>query len=192
MRRVVGGIALGAGAALAAVGATLPVFVQVLSFTGDQETFTMTLWGFESSVDVQIDDVGGVRYGVPVVVAAVLLAVSAVLVLAAPRLPARFAGPTSVAAIGSAAVLTGSVWTVGQLVLVASSREDTTAVTSSAGSGMATLVVACVVALAGGVLAQHWPGQASVARPEPTGVVVYRLPDEDLPEDPEGTGGGGS
>jgi len=176
VRRTVGAVALGAGAVLAVVASTLPVFVQELAFTAQRETFTLTLWGFESSLDHNGGDRAGVGYGVPVVAAAVLLAVSAVLVLAAPRLPARFAGPTSVAAIGSAAVLTGSTWTVGQLVLVALSSGDT-AVKTGVGSGMSTLVIACVVALAGGLLAQHWPGLVSEPRPEPGGVVVYRLPD---------------
>jgi hypothetical protein len=199
VRRTVGAVALGAGAVLAVVGATLPVFERVLTYTGELEVLTMTLWGFEWSLDSGRNDVGGPRYGVPVIAAAVLLAVSAVLVLLAPRLPLRFAGPTSTAAIGSAAVLTGSVWVVGQFVL-GSEPTGTESVKESVGSGMITLVVACVVALVGGLLAQDWPGQVVVLRPEPKGVVVYQLPDAEANADtpafgtpaPEDIRGGGS
>jgi hypothetical protein len=177
VRRTVGAAALGAGAVLAVVGSLLPLYEQVVTFASEEARYSLTLWGVESSVEVR----GGTStlFGVPVAVAAALLAVSAVLVLAGPRLPSRFAGPTGVGALASAALLTGSVWTVGQLVLVATADQDG-AVRPTAGAGTGALVLACVLALAGGVLVQGRPeGAAAAPEPEPGGAVVYRLPDED-------------
>ncbi|HEX6340014.1 hypothetical protein [Umezawaea sp.] len=202
MRFVVGAAALGAGAVLAAVGATLPVFEQILIFTPGRETFSMTLWGYESSIDTIELDEGGIEFGVPVVASAVLLAVSALLVLAAPRLPVGITRPVAVAAIGSAAVLTGSVWTVGQVVLrgvrgMGGGADEGMETVVGAGTGV--LVLACVVALAGGLLVQPWSARERAPRPEPAGAVVYRLPDDeaDTPTPPfgtpaPGTAGGGS
>jgi hypothetical protein len=163
---------------LAVVGSLLPLFEQVLTFSTENESYSLTLWGVESSFDFPAADQP--LFGVPVVVAAALLTVSAVLVSAAPRLPAWSAGPTRLGALASAALLTGSVWTVGQLVLAVTTDGDAGGVRTTVGAGTGALVLACVVALAGGLLVQTWSeGAAAVPAPEPEGAVVYRLPDDD-------------
>jgi hypothetical protein len=179
VRRAVGAVALVVGAVLAVLGSLLPLFEQVFAFSAEPARFSMSLWGFESSFD---DRTGPeVLLGVPVVVAAALLVVSAVLLLAGPRLPAGFARPASISALASAALLTGAVWGVGQLVLVVmtANRNDGN-VTTNLGAGSATLGLACLVSLVGGVLVQSLPeAAASTPEPEPEGAVVYRLPDDD-------------
>ncbi|MFD9741360.1 hypothetical protein [Umezawaea sp. NPDC059074] len=188
VRRVVGAVGLLAGAVAAVVGSTLPQYRQVYDFGADQvTTFRMTLWGTDLvSGGVVNDDSTPILYGVPVVVAAVLLVVAACLVLAAPRLPDRVITATSVGAMGAAALLLGSVWTVGQLVLasVANHGEGTLVITATVESGVWTLVLACVLAVAGGLLAQDWPGVEPSPEPEPVGAIVHRLPDEDDTDTP--------
>lgn len=182
VRRTAGAAALGAGAVLAVVGSLLPLYEQVITFADEEARYSLTLWGVESS-SAEVRGGTSTLFGVPVAVAAALLAVSAVLVLAGPRLPSRFAGPAGVGALASAALLTGSVWTVGQLVLVATADQDV-AVRPTVGAGTGALVLACVLALAGGVLVQGRPeGAAPAPEPEPGGAVVYRLPDEDTDDD---------
>jgi hypothetical protein len=181
---VVGAVALVAGAALAVAGSPLPLFEQVLTFSADEERYSMTLWGVESTFDIRASSEQP-HLGVPVVVAAALLVVVAALVLAAPRLPARFAGPTSLGAMGAAALLLGSVWTVGQFVLVATSNQNTEEVRSAVGTGTVLLGLACLVALTGGLLVQHWPDEVPAApKADHGGAVVYRLPDEDDADTP--------
>ena len=188
VRRVVGAVGLLAGAVVAVVGSTLPQYRQVYDFgAGQATTFRMTLWGTDLvSGGVVNGDSTPVLYGVPVVVAAVLLVVAACLVLAAPRLPDRVIAATSVGALGAAALLLGSVWTVGQLVLasVADHGEGTLVITATVEGGVWALVLACVLAVAGGLLVQDWPGVEPQARPEPVGAVVYQLPDEDDTDTP--------
>ncbi len=202
VRHVIGAVVLVAGAVLAVAGSLMPVFEQVIMFTAERETYSMTLWGIESTMDFAPSEDEQTHFGVPVVVAAALLAVVAALVLAAPRLPSRFAAPTSIGAVAVAALLIGSVWTVGQLVLLAVSDQGTKAVQGDVGPGTWVLVLACGAALAGGLLVQDWPEHGTSAllpEPEPGGAVVYRLPDEDDTDTPpqgipfpEDTRGGGA
>lgn len=181
---MVGAVAMVAGAVLAVLGSRLPLFEQVLSFGNQKETFSMTLWGVEStSLDIPAPN-NQPLFGVPVVVAAALLVIAAALVLAAPLLPAWTVRPTSIGAIAAAAMLSGSVWTVGQLVLVATADRGEQSVRASAGTGTGALVLACVLALAGGLLVQRLPdGTSAAPEPEPEGAVVYRLPDDDVDTD---------
>ncbi|MEO6091374.1 MAG: hypothetical protein ABIQ18_50575 [Umezawaea sp.] len=186
LRRRVGAVALVVGAVLAVLGSLLPLFEQVLSFSAEEETYSMTLWGVETSFDISFTG-DQPLYGVPVVVAAALLVIAAALVLAAPRLPVWIAGPTSIGAIAAAALLIGAVWTVGQLVLVASAEDGPENVKTTVGAGTGTLVLACVLALAGGLLVQRWPdGTSAAPEQEPEGAVVYRLPDDDVDTPPFG------
>jgi hypothetical protein len=198
VRRVVGAVGLLAGAALAGLGATLPLYRQTYDFGEDGLTFEATLWGTKALAE-GADDTVPILYGVPVVVATVLLVVVAALVLAAPRLPARFAAIASVGALAAAAMLTGAVWTVGQLVVAMSGERADGSITvkATAEAGVVALVLACVVALAGGLLAQDWSAALTEPSPEPEGAVVYRLPDDEDDTDtpplgipiPEDTGG---
>jgi hypothetical protein len=188
VRRTVGVVALVVGAVLAVLGSLLPLFEQTYSLGTEKETYSMTLWAAESSFDVPVTG-NQPLFGMPVVVAAALLFITAALVLAAPLLPAWIAGPTSVGAIAAAGLLTGSVWTTGQLVLVATAGADRgpDTVNASVGAGTGTLVLASVLALAGGLLVQHWPdGTSAAPEPEPEGAVVYRLPDDDVDTPPFG------
>ncbi|PRY33706.1 hypothetical protein [Umezawaea tangerina] len=179
-RRVVGGVALAAGAVLALVATRLPLTRQDIRFPEGASWYETGLWGTRASSDIgSVLDPSPVRYGVPVVVAAVLLVVTAALVLGARRLPDRFAAPVNVGAVLAAFLLTGSGWTVGQ-VLLSSFRNEESAfatVTTSVREGVWVLGLACVVALAGGLLVQAWPVRAAVPPPE-RGVVVHRLPDD--------------
>jgi hypothetical protein len=184
---MVGAVALVAGAVLAVLGSLLPLFEQVVSLASESSTYSMTLWGIEASFANR--STNEPLYGVPVVVAAVLLVIAAALVLAAPRLPAWIARPTSIVAIVAAALLTGSVWTMGQLVLMVTSTADRPDyIKTTVGAGTGALVLACVLALVGGLLVQRWPdGTSAAPEPEPVGAVVYRLPDDDVDTPPFGT-----
>jgi hypothetical protein len=181
VKRVVGGFALLAGAALAVVGLTRPLFEQTRMDSGYRNTIRLTMWGSEYSSAAGTADVSPtpVLFGVPVVAAVVLLAVAAVLVAAGSRVPEA---PTRVLAVAAPAWLIGSVWTVGQLVLVAADQDDITrgTIDTVVSDGTWTLVAACAVALAGGLLVQGW----SVVAPEPEDAVVYQLPDDDDTDTP--------
>ncbi|MET1072064.1 MAG: hypothetical protein ABWY11_05405 [Umezawaea sp.] len=178
MSRVVGAVGLLAGAALVVATSARPLIEQKRVDSGYRSTFRMTLWGSEYTSPDGIVDAGmnPTRFGVPVAAAAVLLVVAAVLVLAESRLPARVAVAARVGAVAAAALLLGSVWTVGQLVLVMAREDDITAgsIDTSAGTAVWLLMASCAVALAGALLVQRGPGRA----PEPEGAVVYQLPDD--------------
>ncbi|WNV89413.1 hypothetical protein [Umezawaea sp. Da 62-37] len=177
MSRVAGVVGLLGGAALVVAASSRPLFEQKRLDSGHSTEFLMTLWGSEYTSPDGIVDAGmnPTRFGVPVVVAAVLLVVAAVLVLADPRLPARVAVAARVAAVAAAALLLGSVWTTGQFVLVMAKRDDITkgSVDSSGGTAMWLLMAACGAALAGALLVQRGPRWS----PDPEGAVVYQLPD---------------
>ena len=184
MRRVVSAIALLAGAVLAVMGLARPLFEQTRMDSGYRNAIRLTMWGSEysSSGGFSQSSPNPILFGVPVVVAVVLLVVATGLVVAGPRLPAWTVAPTRVLAVAAPALLIGSVWTVGQLVLVAAGEDDITrgSMDTTVGDGIWTLVAACAVALAGGLLAQR----RVVAAPEPEGAVVYQLPDDDDTDTP--------
>ncbi|WNV89414.1 hypothetical protein [Umezawaea sp. Da 62-37] len=179
--RTVGAVALAVGAVLALVATRLPLLRQDVRFAEGRSWYETGLWGTNASSDIS-SGLGSspVRYGVPVVVAAVLLVVTAALVLGAPRLPARFAAPTNVCAVLAAFLLTGSGWTVGQVLLPSLRNEDSgfVTVTTSLREGVWVLALACVVALAGGLLVQDWPARTAAPPPRPGAAVVHRLPDD--------------
>ncbi|PRY33707.1 hypothetical protein [Umezawaea tangerina] len=184
MSRVVGAAGLLGGAALVVAASSRPLFEQVRVDSGHRTGYRMSLWGSEYTSPDGIVAAGmdPVRFGVPVVVAAVLLVVAAVLVLAESRLPARAAAAARVGAVAAAALLLGSVWTIGQLVVVMARRDDITtgSVDSSGGSAMWLLVAACGAALVGALLVQRRPRRAV----EPEGAVVYQLPDDTAADTP--------
>ncbi|MEO6085542.1 MAG: hypothetical protein ABIQ18_20720, partial [Umezawaea sp.] len=117
-----------------------------------------------------------VHYGVPVAVAAVLLVVAAVLVLIPARPLVRVA--VGVGAVAAAALLIGSVWTVGQIALSVAARENNLPIRfeTSVGVGFWVLVAACVAAVAGALLVQH--------RQAPEPATVYQFPGDDDTDTP--------
>jgi hypothetical protein len=170
----VGAFALVVGAVLALAGTFLPLYRQVFDFPGAHTEFEMTAWGariIPADVDVR-DGTESVLYGLPMAVAAVLLVGSAVLVFIA-----RTAVIAKVVAVSAATLLIGSVWTVGQLVLVQARPPvaETSIISISVGIGMWTLAAACVIALAGGVLVQDWPKRTAVPEND---VVIHQFSDE--------------
>jgi hypothetical protein len=186
MRRGLGVFALIAGAVQAVAGSFLPLYRQVVDFSGERTEFELTSWGSRltpGGVDFR-DGVGTVFFGVPIAVAAVLLVASAVLVSVAARVSARIALVARATAVGAPMLLVGAVWSVGQFV-VAMVRSPSAAypfVHFSVGTGMWTLVAACVVAFVGGLLVQEWPERA----PQPEGPLVYRVLDDDTDTPPMG------
>jgi hypothetical protein len=176
MRRRLGAVALVGAAVLAVAGSLRPLYEQWRVDSGHRSGFRMTLWGGEFiSPEGGIGfDSNPIRFGVPVVAAAALLAVVGVLVLVPVRLPARAVVAVRVGAVAAAALLLGSVWTVGQLVLVAARERDDIGGTieTTVGTGFWVLLAACAVALAGGLLVQH------------RRAAVYQLPDDDETDTP--------
>ncbi|MET1072063.1 MAG: hypothetical protein ABWY11_05400 [Umezawaea sp.] len=194
-RRTVGAVALAAGAGLALVATRLPLMRQDIKVEDQDSWYELTLWDSRWSSDLSVHlDLNPVRYGVPVVVAAAVLVITAALVLGAPRLPSWLAGPANVGAVLAAFLLTGSAWTIGQVVLSSAGNDGSApgVVTTSVRAGLWLLVLAAVTALAGSLLVQDWPERAPA--PERAGAVVHRLPDDDtgapvIPV-PDGTAGG--
>ena len=179
MRRYAGAVLLLTGALIVLAGSTRPLYEVTRLDSGYRSGYRATLWGGEyTTPDGYFEpDPVPIRYGVPVVVAAVLLVLVAVLVLLSSRLPARLAVPTRVGAVAAAALLVGSVWTVGQVVLVWTGRDDpvTGMIVTTVGHGMWVLVAASALVVVGSVLVQR--------RPAPP---VRRLPDDDTDTPPMG------
>jgi hypothetical protein len=113
---------------------------------------------------------------VPVVVAAMLLIVAAVLVLIPARPLVQVA--VRVGAMAAAALLVGAVWTMGQLVLSVATQENDLPIRSEnrTGFGFWMLVAACVTAVAGALLVQH----RRAAEP----ATVYQFPGDDDTDTP--------
>ncbi|MEV0679751.1 hypothetical protein AB0I60_24815 [Actinosynnema sp. NPDC050436] len=197
-RRVLGVVALLIAAPLVFAGTFLPLYDQVWDLGGPTPT-TMTIT--QTSWDVRTDngeEVMGRRalYGVPMVIGALLM------VLGALRVGALWGRLT---AFAGSLLLLGSTWAVAQSVFAMTLSEPTRdlPLTATTGLGMVLLLVASVLAVAGGLAVQEWPPRA----PRPEGPVVYQVDgdDDDTPPfgipvaelpDPsatpaEGTGPGG-
>ena len=177
MKRIAGVTALLAGAVLTAMGSTGSLYETTRINSGYRSGYRLTLWAGEFVSPDGATASGDVRilFGVPVVVAAVLLVVAGVLVLASPRLPVRVALAARVGAVVAAGLLVGAVWTVGQMVRAATEESDPVGGTlvATAGTGMWLLIAAAVVAVAGALLVQQ--------RPE---VPVYQPLDDDDTDTP--------
>ena len=178
MRRIAGVVALLTGAVLAIAGSLQSLYEQEWRDGDLRSGYRLTLWSSEYSTPS-----GGigysptpVLYGVPVVLAAMLLIVAAVLVLAPVRPPVRAA--VRVGAVAAVALLIGAVWTVGQLALSVAARENdfSTKFEGRVGIGFWVLVVACVVAVAGALLVQ----QRQALEP----ATVYQFPGDDDTDTP--------
>ncbi|WP_309117228.1 hypothetical protein [Saccharothrix sp.] len=168
-RRVVGVVALVAAAPLAVVATFLPLYEQVWRFNlGDRMDLRHTSWAVHTSNGSVFGREA--LYGVPVVAAVALLVVGAVFVRAMwGRL----------VAFGGALMLVGAAWAVGQLALATwrAGQPVVEGLTIDTEAGLAVPVygVACVLAVAGGLLVQEWP----VRGVEPAGAVVYRVDEDD-------------
>jgi hypothetical protein len=177
VKRVVGAVALLAGAVLTAVGSTRPLYETTRIDSGYRSGYRMTLWATEYTSPDEVTVTTDVRilFGVPVVVAAVLLAVTALLVLASARLPARVALAARVGSVAAAGLLLGAVWAVGQNVRASTEVSDLVGgrVVATAGTGMVLLAVAAAVAVAGALVVQQRPAAPS-----------YQLPDDEDTDTP--------
>jgi hypothetical protein len=158
---------------VAVVGTFLPLYWEG-SYNGDgRRQAVMSSWKLEfayTTPEVDGEPWQSPQFGVPIVLAAVLLAVAAALVLLpeSQRLAARYLG---VAATG---LLIGSVAATGSFVASAVGYEH---FAGGLGEGTWMLAAAAVVAVAGVVLIH-----SRRAEPRPEGPAVYRV-DDDADED---------
>jgi hypothetical protein len=174
MRRSLGVFSLVAGALLALLGSLLPLYRQTYRLA-EQLEFEVTAWNVRTITGPQPagDEFrSSVQYGVPLAVAAGLLVLAALFLR-----HHRFGAVAGFLAAGVPLMLVGATWVVLQvyLRLAEGNRRADPITLTSPGLGLWVLAIACVVALVGGVLVQHWPERAPV--PEPEGAVVHRLPD---------------
>lgn len=193
-RRLLGAVLLVVAGVMAVVGTFLPLYQEGDDQQGDDArrglavSVTVTSWKYVFSnlpEGMEFSDVQSPQYGVPIVVAAVLLAVAAALAFLpeTQRLAARYF------AVGATGLLAGSVWSAGAVVasMVGNSemRADSGGYTVSAGEGVVLLGASVVVAVVGVVLLH-----ARRAEPRPEGPAVYRVDgvedDDDMDTPPFG------
>jgi len=177
MRRNVGVFSLVAGALLVLLGSLLPLYRQTYRLA-EQLEFEVTAWNVRTITgpeSVGDEFRSSVRYGVPLVVAAALLVLAALFLR-----NRRFGAVARFLAAGVPMMLIGTTWVVFQvyLRLAEGNRRADPITLTSPGLGLWVLAIACVVALAGGVLVRRVPEPVERA-PEPEGPVVYRLPDNE-------------
>jgi hypothetical protein len=174
-RRLLGAALLVVAGVAAVVGTFLPLFSQGGDSPGSLPLITATSWEYVfSDVPTGLDfgELRSPQYGVPIVVAALLLGVAAALVFLpeSQRLASRYL------AVGGTGVLVGAVWasaadvasTVGN-----ASRNGSGGFGARVGEGIVVLGASVVVAVVGVVLLH---GRRS--RPRPEGPVVYRVDDD--------------
>ncbi|MEV8443840.1 hypothetical protein AB0425_41250 [Actinosynnema sp. NPDC051121] len=171
-RRLLGAALLVVAAVAAVVGTFLPLFSQGGDSPGSLPLITSTSWEYVfSDVPDGLDfgDLRSPQFGVPIVVAALLLGVAAALVALpeSQRLASRYL------AIGGTGLLAGGVW--GAAATVASTvgnaaRNGSGGFGARVGEGIVLLGASVVVAVVGVVLLH---GRRS--RPRPEGPVVYRV-----------------
>jgi hypothetical protein len=173
-RRLLGaGLLLLAGVT-AVVATFLPLYWQGSDFGDSRLGFTTTAWEVTTdtgSIDVDVMLGRSPQYGVPIVIAALLLVLAAALVLLPEhqRLVARYT------AIGGTGLLVGSVWTTGMVVAASVSTNpdsDLRNYREHVGAGTWVLVASAVVAVVGAVLVH-----ARRVEPSTGGPVVYRVED---------------
>lgn len=178
--RVLGAIALAAGALVTAAGSFLPLYGIVEAFQDYRLELVVTPWEDIRRANRELGfGVGhGPRFGPPLLVAAALLGVAAVLLLKRPaphpvgRLAAVLGAGLLVGVVWSAALHTAAEFSSAVQAPVIGIGVDRTV-----GSGLWALGVAAVVALAGALAVQEWPRRA----PRPTGPVVHQFDDERTP-----------
>ncbi|WP_033441665.1 hypothetical protein [Saccharothrix sp. NRRL B-16314] len=187
-RRLFGAVLLLVAGVAAVVGTFLPLYWQGAPVGTMEPRGVVSSWKVEfQNVRSEFVDVTPWKvpqFGVPIVLAAVLLVVAAVLVLLPEhqRLAARYT------AVGATGVLAGSVAATGAFVVSVVGNtppaDDSGARSGGAGEGVLVLVAAALVALVGVVLIH---GRRAESRPG--GPVVYRVDDggdEDLDTPPYG------
>ncbi len=175
-RRTLGVVLAVVAAALAVVGTFLPFSWIGLGLDLEERNrfgFTTTGW----STITEPADMGGIgtaaQYGVPIVIAAVLLLVAAALVF----LPAHQRVAARYTAIGATGVLAGSVWTTFMVVsatLTPGGFDTRATVEYRWGAGVWLLVASVVVAVAATVFLHARP-----PLPAPAGPVVHRIDGDD-------------
>jgi drug/metabolite transporter (DMT)-like permease len=174
-------------AATAVVGTFLPLYWEGSVFGAREDVrigFTTTSWRVTTDskqVDIDLMLGSSPQFGVPIVLAAVLLVVAATLVFLPEhqRLAARYT------AVGGAGLLVGAVSVTAMVVMAAVSHEDESTLSSyteEVRAGTWVLVAAAVVAVVGVVLIH-----GRRAEPRPEGAVVHRVDgDDDMDTPPFG------
>lgn len=178
-RRGTGVVLLFVAGTTAAVATFLPLCFVGTSLGGDDRFgFTMTSWTTTSEPAGLAWLGASAQYGVPVVIAAVLLVVAAALVF----LPEPQRQAARYTAVAATALLAGSVWTTVMAVvawLTPPVSDVRTSVEYETGAGVWVLVASVVIAVAGTVFLLR-RGEPVVA-PEGPGVRVLVDPDTDTP-----------
>lgn len=179
-RRLLGAALLVVAAVVAVVGTFLPLFTQGGESPGSRPVISSTSWEYVfSNVPEGLDfgDLQSPQYGVPIVVAALLLGVAAALVFLpeSQRLASRYL------AIGGTGLLAGAVWGAAATVVSTvgnASRNGSGDFGARAGEGIVVLGASVVIAVVGVVLLH---GRRSQPRPE--GPVVYRVDEAGTDDD---------
>ncbi|GAA0264317.1 hypothetical protein GCM10010492_76690 [Saccharothrix mutabilis subsp. mutabilis] len=171
-RRGLGVGLLSVAGVTAAVATFLPLYSVGTSLGGaDRFGFTTTGWATTSEPAGLARLGGSVQYGVPLVIAAVLLLVAAA--LAFLREPQRQAA--RYAAVVATGLLAGSVWTTAMVVavwLTPPVEDARTTLEYKTGAGLWSLVAAVLVAVVGTVFLLRR------GVPEPEGAVVHAVVDD--------------
>ncbi len=171
------------GGVLAGVGSTLDMFSEAQFTTGASYADVGSLWGLRSTPQAGPDLDTALEEGLPIVVAAALMVVAALLTLRRGR-TAAVARPAVLVAGGVFAglVLTFVAGVVRRGEVARSLSEAATPVwryEQDLLPGFHLLAAAAVVGLTGAVLAQR--PRDVVAEPEREAVVVHRMTDDDTP-----------
>jgi hypothetical protein len=174
-RRLLGALLLLLAGIGAVVGTFLPLYWQAVSGEPGAPRFSTTSWrvrydNVPSGLDIDVTQ--SPQFGVPIVTAAVLLAVAAALVFLpeAQRLAARYL------AIGATGLLVGAVSATGSVAAAMIDNWDasgTDEFSMGVGEGLLLLSVSVLVAVVGVVLVH-----ARRVAPGPEGPVVYRVEDD--------------
>lgn len=173
-RRLLGALLLLAAGIGAVVGTFLPLYWQGGSSAPDAPRFSTTSWRVRydnAPSGLDIDLTQSPRFGVPIVTAAVLLAVAAALVFLpeAQRLAARYLAIAATGLLAGAVSATSAVATS----VIDFGDEVAGSVSVGIGEGLPLLGVSVAVAVVGVVLVH-----ARRAEPSPAGPVVYRVVDD--------------
>ncbi|MFJ6677217.1 hypothetical protein ACIQMJ_39465 [Actinosynnema sp. NPDC091369] len=172
-RRLLGAAMLVVAGVVAVVGTFLPLYAEGSAHLGSEPLVTVTSWEYVFNNlpgNPEFPPMRSPQYGVPIAVAAVLLAIAAALVFLpeSQRLASRYL------AIGGTGVLVGSVWAAVAVVVSllgnAERQETAGGFTVNVGEGVPVLGAAVLLAAAGAVLVH-----ARRPEPRPEGPVVYRV-----------------
>lgn len=173
-----GAVALGVGAVLAVCGSLLELYRAEFRVGPDRaDTQVLTAWQttFDFAASPAPETLPGWGWGYSIVAAAVLAVVGLVLLFRSP-----FAGAVGrFLVVAAGGVLIGTTWSAyatldGMFDNIVMINGSTTV-----GSGLWVLALACLALAAGAALVQEWPERA----PRPEGPAVYRVDgdEEDTP-----------